>query len=108
MECWFSQFKCGDQNSNEYRKRLIDSFVNSVYVFDDKLVLTFNYQHGTQTVSLAEIEASFGSDLEGSSPPKTLHRQTVCAVYFCCDPLYSLLFSLGKIWSWAAADLCAP
>lgn len=70
MECWFSQFKCGDQNSNEYRKRLIDSFVNSVYVFDDKLVLTFNYQHGTQTVSLAEIEASFGSDLDGSPPPK--------------------------------------
>ena len=69
MECWFSQFKCGDPNSNEYRKRLIDSFVNSVYVFDDKLVLTFNYQHGTQTVSLAEIEASFGSDLDGSSPP---------------------------------------
>ncbi len=69
MECWFDHFRCGDQDSNEYRKRLIDSFVNSVYVFDDKLVLTFNYQHGTQTVSLAEIEAFLGSDLDGSSPP---------------------------------------
>ncbi len=69
MECWFSQFQCGNQDSDEYRKRLIDTFVNSVYVYDDKLVLTYNYQQGMQTISLAEIEAFLGSDLTAVSPP---------------------------------------
>lgn len=41
-------------------------------------MLTFNYQHGTQTVSLAEIEAFLGSDLDGSSPPnKNAARRAV-------------------------------
>ena len=52
-----------------FRSRLIDTFVNAVYVFDDKLVLTYNYQHGTQMISLEEIESALGSDLRCGSPP---------------------------------------
>ena len=48
----------------------IDKFVNAVYVFDDKLVLTYNYQHGTQTISLEEIESALSSDFDGATPPK--------------------------------------
>ncbi len=44
--------------------------MNSVYVFDEKLVLTYNYQHGTQTISLEEIESALGSDFDGATPPK--------------------------------------
>ena len=40
----------------------INQFVNAVYVFDDKLVLTYNYQHGTEAVSLDEIESASSSD----------------------------------------------
>jgi len=28
----------------EQRQRLIDTFVNAVYLYDDKIVLTFNYK----------------------------------------------------------------
>ena len=34
---------------------LIDTFVNAVFVYDDKLVLIYNYQQGTQTIMLKEV-----------------------------------------------------
>ena len=70
MTAWFEQFRHGDPANREFQKRLIDTFVNAVYVFDDKLVLTYNYQHGTQTISLEEIESALSSDFDGATPPK--------------------------------------
>ena len=69
MEHWFSQFRYGDPNDREFQKRLIDTFVNAIFVYDDKLVLTYNYQHGKQTITLKEVEDFLGSDLVGLSPP---------------------------------------
>ena len=40
------------------------------YVFDDKLVLTYSYQHGMQTISLEEIESALSSDFNGATPQK--------------------------------------
>ena len=73
MEHWFSQFRYGDPNDREFQKRLIDTFVNVVFVYDDKLILTYNYQHGTQKITLKEVEDFLGSDLVGLSPPNK-HR----------------------------------
>lgn len=44
----------------EQRRRLIDCFVNAVYLYEDRVVLTFNYEDGGKTVTLKEVE---GSDL---------------------------------------------
>ena len=59
-----------------HRRRLIDSFVNAIYLFDDRLVITFNYKEGTKTMTFAEIEEVFGSDLSLLSVPteKDNHR----------------------------------
>ena len=70
MTAWFEQFRHGDPANREFQKRLIDTFVNAVYVFDDKLVLTYNYQHGTQTISLDEVESALSSDFDGATPPE--------------------------------------
>lgn len=69
MTAWFEQFRHGDPANREFQKRLIDTFVNAVYVFDDKLVLTYNYQHGTQTISLDEIASALSSDFDWATPP---------------------------------------
>lgn len=45
---------------------MIDSFVNAVYLYDDKIVLTFNYKDGTKTISLDDVNSS---DLDGFGPP---------------------------------------
>ena len=45
--------------------------MNSVFVYDDKLVLTYNYKDGSETLTLQKIEAALSSNLDGMSPPKT-------------------------------------
>jgi len=67
---WLLTFRSLDLSLLEHRKRLIDSFVNSVYLYDDRIVYTFNYQEGAKTVMLADIPDDFGSDLDKSLPPK--------------------------------------
>ena len=37
------------------RQKLIDIFVNAVYLYDGKLVIAFNYKEATKTVTLKEV-----------------------------------------------------
>ena len=37
---WISQFKYGNIDNKDYQKEIIDVFVNSVYIYDDKIVFT--------------------------------------------------------------------
>ena len=57
----------------DYRREIIDTFVNSVYVYDDRLLLTYNYKDGSQTLPLKEIEAALSSDFSFLS--KILHTE---------------------------------
>ena len=68
IEYFLGRFRNTDVTDEQERQRLIDCFVNAVYVYDDKIVFVFNYKDGTATVSLDDIT---GSDLEGQSPPKS-------------------------------------
>lgn len=68
IEFFLAQFRKTDVNDEEARQRLIDCFVNAVYVYDDRIVFAFNYKDGTATVSLDDID---GSDLQGEVPPKS-------------------------------------
>ncbi len=63
---WLHRFRGIDTSKPDQRQRLIDSFVNAVYVYDDKIVLTFNYRDGTETITLKDIA---GSDLGVAPPP---------------------------------------
>ena len=38
-------------------------------MFDDKLVFTYNFKDGTETVPLKAVEDAFGSDLTQVAPP---------------------------------------
>lgn len=35
---------------------MVDSFINNVILYDDKLIITFNYKDGTATILLKDIE----------------------------------------------------
>ena len=76
---WISQFKYGDVDSMDYQRQIIDIFVNSYRVYDDKLICTYNYKDGTETIPLADIEAALGSDLGGGAPP--LGKPWKCCVF---------------------------
>ena len=53
---------------------LIDSFINVVYLYDDRIVITFSYKEGTKTVTFDDIKAAVSeeksSDLDASAVPK--------------------------------------
>jgi hypothetical protein len=55
---WISRFKDGDIDNLEYRKHLVDIFVNSIFLYDDEVVITYNWKDGTKKVTLAKLEAA--------------------------------------------------
>ena len=67
-----------DTTKLEHKKRMIDSFVNAIYRYDDKIVFTFNYKDGSKTITMEEIENSaLSSDLTSLGAPK-LKKPTFC------------------------------
>ena len=69
---WLQRFRSMDVTKREHKQRLIDSFVNAVYLYDDKLVLTFNYKEANKTVTLDEAN---GSIIECQGAPKNLRSE---------------------------------
>lgn len=60
---WLTSFKHGDINDNEYRCRVIDTLVNSIYVYDTdggkgrRIIFTFNISgENTSTLNVSDIE----------------------------------------------------
>lgn len=55
---WICRFRTLDVSKLEERRRLIDSFVNSVTIFDDHILITFNYKEGSERVTFEDIKSS--------------------------------------------------
>ena len=72
---WISRFKYGNANDPNYQRQIIDIFINSIYVFDDKLAFTYNFHDGTETITLKDIEAAFGFVSGCSMKPGSLDLQ---------------------------------
>ncbi len=66
VKFWLRRFRKLDTRKKEHRMMLIDSFVNAIFLYDDKVVITFNYKDGTKTITLGDVK---GSDLECSGAP---------------------------------------
>ena len=68
---YFQRFRKYNIDKLEHRKRLIDSFVNSIYLYDDKLTIWLNYTDREKTITFAELEKlGFGSDMALTTSPK--------------------------------------
>lgn len=67
---WISQFKYGNINDKDYQREIIDIFVNSVFLYEDKIVFTYNFKDGTETVTKQQLDAAISSDFWDLSPPK--------------------------------------
>ena len=66
-------------NQKDQRQALVDTFINSIYLYDDKVLITFNYKEGTQTVTFGEAaevaSKGNGSDLDCfTAPEKPVHN----------------------------------
>lgn len=55
----------------DHRRRLVDSFVNAIFLYDDRITFTFNYKDGTKTINFTELEKSgLGSDITALAAPR--------------------------------------
>lgn len=75
MTFWLHRFRKLDVQQKSHRKMLIDTFINAIFLYDDKMVLTFNYKEGTATITFDDLKTAFadqktGSDLDCSTAPK--------------------------------------
>lgn len=69
-------------SKQSHRQRLIDTFINRIYLYDDKLIITFNHKDGAETITLNDVgtaltEQEDGSDLVSSAVPSsgTFHKE---------------------------------
>ena len=73
MTFWLHRFRKLDVRQKSHRKMLIDTFINAIFLYDDKLVLTFNYKEGAKTITFADLQDVMkhksGSDLDCSAAP---------------------------------------
>ena len=68
---WLTRFRKLDTTNLKHKKRLIDSFINTIYLFDDRIIFTFNYKDGSKNITFDEIENSdLCSDLTLLGTPK--------------------------------------
>ena len=59
----------------EQRQALVDTFINAIYLYDDKVLITFNYKEGTETVAFGEaVKAEKSSDMSARGAPKKLYE----------------------------------
>ena len=66
MTFWLHRFRKLDVEKPEHQKMLIDTFVNAIYLYDDKILLTFNFQDGTETITLDDVKAAEEKENMGS------------------------------------------
>ena len=68
----------------DQRQALVDTFINAIYLYDDKVLITFNYKEGTQTIPFEKVEESKakgnGSDFDCVTAPRK--TSTHCVLVF--------------------------
>ena len=75
MTFWLHRFRKLDVRQKSHRKMLIDTFINAIFLYDDKMVITFNYNEGTTTITFDDLKSALadqktGSDLDCSTAPQ--------------------------------------
>ena len=115
MTFWLHRFRKLDVTKQSHRKMLIDTFINAIYLYDDKMLITFNYKDGTKKITFSEIQEASkrdasGSDLECSPAPpsKGLEPDALRAFCFAGDlrPHPKQIEADYPSYAWKAPPLC--
>ena len=82
---FLQQFRDRDYQDREEQRRLVEVFVNSVFVYDDEITITYNYGGDSRTLTLREVgPMAAGGEFDGCAPCSTtneadgLHRLLHC------------------------------
>ena len=70
---YFKEFADGDIDNPRYKERLLNTFVNKVFLYNDKMVILYNFTgNGNKIdVDLKELEEALeGSYINPDAPPR--------------------------------------
>mgnify|MGYP003251797760 CR=1 FL=1 len=80
---WLLRFRKLDMSLKDQRQALVDTFINAIHLYEDKVLITFNYKEGTQTVTFGEAtevaSEGNGSDLDcfTAFKKRLLHKEKI-------------------------------
>ena len=84
---WLLRFRKLDMTQPEQRQALVDTFINAIYLYDDKVLITFNYKEGTETVAFGEaVKAEKSSDMSARGAPNFERQIVRFDVFLLCNP----------------------
>ena len=87
---WLLRFRKLDMSLKDQRQALVDTFINSIYLYDDKVLITFNYKEGTQTITFEEAAQAAskenGSDLDCFTAPENAVKSKDFMAFLFCKP----------------------
>jgi len=87
---WLLRFRKLDMSLKDQRQALVDTFINAIYLYDDKVLITFNYKEGTQTVTFGEAtevaSEGNGSDLDCIPAPENAVKSKDFMAFLFCKP----------------------
>ena len=87
---WLLRFRKLDMSLKDQRQALMDTFINSIYLYDDKVLITFNYKEGTQTITFEEAAQAAskgnGSDLDCFPAPENAVKSKGFMAFLFCKP----------------------
>ena len=86
VRAWLREFCTGDLFDPEFRRNIIDAFINCIYLYDDRVIIFYNIKGGKQ-VSYIDLENTLNEDSPGAdfsdmiaiAPPKPL---AICKRFF--------------------------
>lgn len=81
VEYFLRRFRDLDVSKLEHRRVLIDTFINSIFLYENRMIITFNYRDGQKIITFADLE---GSDLKLSAAPQRSKRYPVCSAFLSC------------------------
>ena len=87
---WLLRFRKLNMSQKDQRQTLVDTFINSIYLYDDKVLITFNYKEGTQTITFEEAAQAAskgtGSDLDCFTAPENAVKSKDFMAFLFCKP----------------------
>ena len=105
MTFWLHRFRKLDVRQKSHRKMLIDAFINASFLYDDKMVITFNYKEGTKTITFAELQEAIsnknGSDLDCIAAPEFSRLRVEPGEFF-------VTYQLSCVWAMQASPPTSP
>ena len=103
MTFFLHRFRKLDMTQEKHRQALIDTFVNAVFVHDDKILIGYNFQDGTRTITLTDVQTATdesGSDLEMFGVPKTQISFWISGFLLCTKGTRTIKFN-SPVGCWA-------